>query len=216
MDTFGKRISPQAIQEIQLSAYRGRKLRSRHRDARDAIGLASFRSVLRRDHLVPSATVLDLDCPGMATAAEKALDGGPAQALRWRSSFTLLPERFAMTEDCGSITLTAQQVHHARIRRYAITVVPRWASSRTLYGEAGQPICGGRSMSTQTPRPKSRPGAHFDLHEIIHATYVGPRNVQNTKRQLLAYTGNTFDEVYKPLIDWIPVFPCYPGCLNIG
>jgi hypothetical protein len=29
MDTFGKRISPQVIQEIELSAYRGRKLRSR-------------------------------------------------------------------------------------------------------------------------------------------------------------------------------------------
>jgi hypothetical protein len=29
MDTFGKRNSPQVIQEIQLSAYRGRKLRTR-------------------------------------------------------------------------------------------------------------------------------------------------------------------------------------------
>jgi hypothetical protein len=30
LDTFGKRISPQVIQEIQLSAYRDRKLRSRN------------------------------------------------------------------------------------------------------------------------------------------------------------------------------------------
>jgi hypothetical protein len=37
MDTFGKRISPQAIQEIQLSAYRGRKLRVN--DAADATTL---------------------------------------------------------------------------------------------------------------------------------------------------------------------------------
>jgi hypothetical protein len=28
MDTFGKQNSPQVIQEIQLSAYRGRKLRT--------------------------------------------------------------------------------------------------------------------------------------------------------------------------------------------
>ncbi len=34
MDTFGKRISPQVTQEIQISAYCGRKLRSRIRLSR--------------------------------------------------------------------------------------------------------------------------------------------------------------------------------------
>ena len=33
MDTFGRRISPQVIQEIELSAYRGRKLRSKEAEA---------------------------------------------------------------------------------------------------------------------------------------------------------------------------------------